>query len=344
MNAPATPPDWDTIARFLSGESPAEEAAVVRAWLEANPAERELVQRLNTAAVIDAPADVDVEAALTRVHQRMREPAPPRLRMERGGISGPVRFAWFIGATAAAVAAFTFIQSRTHSTSAPVTVAAHTYSTGVGQRDSVRLADGSHVLLGPQSKLVVPADFAEKMRAVELTGDAYFDVQHDAAKPFTVRTAGAVIEDIGTTFTVESDAGAVTSVAVVTGSVRLRGENAPAASGAVLAAGDRGSVDARGNTHVEPHAVREEDTAWIGGRLAFRDAPFSHVAAELERWYGVKVRLTDSSLLTRPVTTSFEGESVDRALEILGLTIGAKIEHRGDSVIVTPHRGPATSR
>jgi len=35
MTAPATPPDWDAIARFLAGESDAGEAASVRAWLDA---------------------------------------------------------------------------------------------------------------------------------------------------------------------------------------------------------------------------------------------------------------------------------------------------------------------
>src|SRR3569832_2671869 len=84
MNAPATPPDWDSIARYLSGESNAEERASVRAWLDANPADRELVQRLNGSVMSDEPADVDVEAALARVHGRMAEHRPT-LTLERGG-------------------------------------------------------------------------------------------------------------------------------------------------------------------------------------------------------------------------------------------------------------------
>ena len=84
------------------------------------------------------------------------------------------------------------------------------------------LADGSRVILGPDSRLTVPADFGSTARAVELKGDGYFDVRHDAAKPFTVRVANALVEDVGTTFTVESDAGDTTSVSVLSGSVRLR--------------------------------------------------------------------------------------------------------------------------
>src|SRR3954470_15176938 len=104
MTAPATPPDWDTIARFLAGESPAGEAAAVRAWLDANPSERDLVERLNSAAVVDSPADVDVEAALKSLHQRMQEPARPRLTVERGVMRRPATIASLV-ATAAAAAA-----------------------------------------------------------------------------------------------------------------------------------------------------------------------------------------------------------------------------------------------
>ena len=124
-----------------------------------------------------------------------------------------------------------------------------TYATGVGKRDSVRLADGSRVVLGPQSRLVVPRDYGQARRAVELTGDAYFDVRHDASKPFSVHANGAMIEDIGTTFAVESDVdGGATSVAVVTGSVRLRSATSAASAGVVLAAGDRGTLDGCGSS------------------------------------------------------------------------------------------------
>jgi len=345
MTAPATPPDWDAIARYLAGESSAEEAAAVRGWLEANPMDRELVDRLNAAVVMEAAAaDVDVEAALARVHQRMNEQERPRLEVVRGNPAPRSKHrGWYVVglAAAAAVVIAVVVKRPRPDVSAPPTV--QTFATGVGKMHQVILADGSRITLGPQSRLVVPSTFA-KARVVELTGDAYFDVRHDAARPFTVHTASAVIEDIGTTFTVESDADALTSVSVVSGSVRLRaGESKPDA-GVVLAAGDRGSLDASGTPRVERNALTDADTAWVSGRLAFRDATLGRVAAEIERWYGVKVRVADSTMLSQHVTTSFEGENADRALQILGLTIGAKIERRGDSAIVSPNHGPATSR
>lgn len=317
-------------------------------WLEANPVEKELLTRLDTAVTTEPIADVDVELALARVHARMGESAQrPRLSMERG--PAPARWSTMtVGAllAAAAIAGVLFTVQRSGAPVAtpPTTVTAQTYTTRVGQRDSVKLADGSRVLLGPDSRLTVPADYGTISRAVDLQGDGYFDVQHDATKPFAVRVGTALIEDVGTTFTVESDAGDTTSVAVVSGSVRLRGSSSSPDAGAVLVAGDRGSIDARGNVRAERHAVRDDDVAWTMGRLVFRDASLTRVAGEIHRWYGVTLHVADSSLLNRHVTTTISGEPIDQVLKILALTLGARVDRHGDSAIVTTTRGPNSAR
>jgi len=318
----------------------------VQRWLDAHPADRELAEHLNEAARLgtDVTHDVDVEAALAKVHARMVDPVAPRLSVERGG--GKVR-RWpraVIGGLIAAAIVAVVVQTRAPRRAPVPPPAVQTFATGVGRRDSVRLADGSRVVLGPQSRLTVPADFGATARTVELTGDGYFDVHHDSLKPFSVRTNGALIEDIGTTFAVESDAGEGTRVSVVSGSVRLRATASAATSGVVLTAGDRGTLDALGRANIEHNSVREEDVAWTTGRLVFNDAPLSRVIPEMQRWYGVTIRVADTALLRRTVHTSFSGESADKALEILGLTLGARIERHGDTATVASARGPTGPR
>src|SRR5579884_1310796 len=322
-------PDWDAIARFLADESTPAEASAVRAWLDAHPRERALLERLDAAAQA-SPADVDVEAALARVHERIASTtSSPKLTVSRGGVS-PNRIAIFTIVATAAAAAIVVIALRPRETNTHRNTA-RTYATAVGQRDSVLLADGSRVTLGPRSTLVVPADYATH-RALRLTGDAYFDVHHDTARPFSVAVDNVVVEDIGTRFSVESDAVDETSVAVVSGSVRLRAGGTPAASGVVLEAGDRGDVDSRGRARVEHNAVRPDDVAWTQGRLVFRDAPLSRVAAELQRWYGVNLRADDSILYQRYISTTLTGEPIDQVAKILELTLGARVERQGDTL------------
>ena len=344
---PPAGPDWDAIARFLAGESPADEADVVRNWLDAHPVDRELVERLDGIATLELPNDLDVDAALAKVHARIEQAAKgPGLKVHRGlGAPAPSRMPMVIGgALAAAAAIFAFVKLNGGDKPAPTPMAtARVYQTRIGQRDSIMLADGSRVILGPDSRLSVPVGYGSGARSVDLQGDGYFDVRHDAASPFSVRVGSAVVEDIGTTFTVESDGGDGTVVSVVTGSVRLRSSSATAGAGAVLAAGDRGSYTTDGKIATYPHAVGSDDTAWTTGRLVFNDASLARVAAELHRWYGVNMRFADSSLLTRHYTNSFQGEPIDQVMKVIGMTLGLRIELQGDTATVS-RRGPASPR
>jgi transmembrane sensor len=247
-------------------------------------------------------------------------------------------------AVLAAAAAITFLvvsrkEAGTPSSTPATSVAARTYATGVGRRDSILLSDGSRVVLGPDSRLTVPGAFGTGTRAVELRGDAYFDVRHDTAKPFAVRVGSAFIQDVGTTFTVESDDANATVVTVVTGSVRLRGAQAPADAGVLLAAGERGSIDDAGRTSTERAPSPDDDVAWTTGKLVFRDAQLSRVAAEIHRWYGVRLHVSDPALWSQHVTTTvYTNQSVDQVLQLVELSLGVKIERQGDSAVVLTGR------
>ncbi len=340
---PEPSPDWDALARLAAGESPADEAEAIGVWLDTHPVDREVVDALQSSTA-DLLPDVDVEAALIRVHQRMQDPArggvnnrPARKPLARPGraFARPmVTRRWPVAAVlAAGIAAIAIVVARRGHPD--VETPARVYQTAVGQRDSVLLVDGSRIVLGPDSRLDVPAGYGAKSRQVGLRGDALFTVRHDAAKPFTVQVGNAVIQDVGTTFVVESDASDGTRVSVVVGSVRLRRVGSAEGSGVALAAGDRGTVDLTGVARAERNVAVADDTAWTTGRLKFDGVPLSQLASELHRWYGVLVNVADSSLVDRHVTTTIEsGQPVDEVLRNIGLSLGAKVERHGNSATI----------
>jgi transmembrane sensor len=337
----ASSPDWDAIARFLAGESPAQERGRVQQWLDDHPGEKELFSRIGSPGELYGAADVNVEAALAKVHERMgREAAAPQLTITRGGWNH--RPVIGIGLLAAAAAFVAFLMMRPPSPSiAPA--APKTFATKTGQRDSVLLADGSRVILGPESRLTVPGDFGTTARSVELVGDAFFDVRHDPAKPFSVHVANAIVEDLGTTFTIESDVHDTTTVAVISGSVRLRA--AGASETATLAAGDRGSLTANGSVRAYRQAVVPADSSWTHGVLEFQDASMRRVAGEVRRWFGVDLKVADSSLLSVPLTTTVRGnDPVDQVLTSIALSVGARVERHGNSATLHLNSGSPTRR
>jgi transmembrane sensor len=341
-NSSASTPDWDAIARFLAGESLAEEASRVQRWLDANPEEKALVFRLSS-TTLSAAADVDVETALARVHRRMdAAPVVPRLLMPR---NRTWRRSYSVGALTllAAAAAFIFFTSKVRTTPAVPAATGRTFATSTGQRDSVQLADGSRVILGPESRLTVPADFGSGTRTVELVGDAYFDVRHDVTTPFSVRVANAIVEDIGTTFSIESDIRDTTTVAVISGSVRLR--PAGGGNGENLSAGDRGSLTSSGTVRAYRKAVLPADSSWTHGVLQFHDASMRRVAGEVRRWFGVDLKIADSSLLRVPLTTTVRGnDPVDQVLRSIALSIGARVDRQGNIATLHLNNGSPISR
>ena len=348
-DAMADPYDWDALARYVTGESTPAEQREVEAWLAARPEREQLVSALREsigALAVTVDDDIDVEAALRKVHARMNEPAtvvaprasPARMpSVDRFARSAPRASRWrVIGPLAAAAAVLVVAlgvwNRRAPGTTAPV-AAAMTYATTVGERDSVRLADGSRVVLGPSSRLDVAPGYGASAREVELHGEGYFSVVHDAAHPFTVRAGGATIVDVGTTFTVRDDAGTRVRVAVTSGSVRVS-RGASTDSGVVLAAGDAVTLDGSMPASVARGAVSGDDTAFTRGALVLRDAPLSQVAIELRRWYGIELRVSDSAMARRRLTATFAGESPEEAMAIIGAALGARVERRGDTVIV----------
>jgi len=143
---------------------------------------------------------------------------------------------------------------------------------------------------------------------------------------------------------VESDDANATVVTVVSGSVRLRAVDSSSGTGVLLAAGERGSIDDAGRTSTERAPSPDDDVAWTTGKLVFRDAQLSRVAAEIHRWYGIRLHVSDPSLLSQHVTAQFfTNQPVDQVLHVVELSLGVKIERQGDSaVVVTGRSAPPT--
>lgn len=313
---------------------------------------------------------VDVEAALAKVRARIAADARgesgiagavsadagrPALTVARGGVStashaltrasqqSRVSRPWFrSGAGMAAAAALVGAIGLGVWRMAPVGDAdnaaqATVYTTRVGVRDSVLLSDGSRVVLAPGSRLTVASGFATS-RVVELEGAAYFDVRHDEAHPFTVRSNGAEIRDIGTAFSVNTDAAGAVVVAVTEGIVAMKGVAGEGSAPVELRAGDRGTlkpgVGTASEVAVQRGRVTPSDVAWTRGEITYRDTPLREVQADLRRWYGIELQAPDSVLATRTLTASLRPDSADQALQIIAIALGAEMSRTGDTVVL----------
>lgn len=344
---------WEGLARYLAGQSTPEEERDIRSQLASDPERASLVNALD--AALARPDEIplsprEVDAALASVMAR-RE-----LGADRAAGSSPdvlpfatrpsgqlrqLRSRWrSAGVRAAAavlvVAGLSLVwranwSTRSTTPDGPTASAAQVHLTKAGQVDTVKLGDGSTVVLGPASRLALRADFGGRTRDVDFEGQAYFDVVHDDARPFVVRTPSATLRDIGTTFSVRSDSAGGTRVAVTSGAVDVVATRAPASSPTVLHAGDWAEVSGE-RMRVERGAVTETELSWTRGVLEFHDAPLSAVAQELRRWYGVELIVTDSTIASRRLTATFDRATADDVGRVLAAVLGGSVTRTGDTL------------
>lgn len=167
----------------------------------------------------------------------------------------------------------------------PTAVIYNTMATPKGGQYALRLADGTLAVLDAASSIKYPVTFTGNERKVEITGQVYFEVVHNAARPFRVVVGGQTIEDLGTHFNINAYADEpIIKTTLLEGSVRV------AANGqqALLKPGQQARW---GNAHLSVVQVDvDEETAWKNGNFEFDDADIKTVMRQLVRWYNVDIK------------------------------------------------------
>lgn len=156
-----------------------------------------------------------------------------------------------------------------------------------GGEYKLRLSDGSLVHLNAMSSLRYPVHFSGEAREVVLTGEAFFEVSKDAAKPFIVKTTGVDVRVLGTTFNVSAyPDNPYTQTTLVSGSVQMQTREGGTI---VLKPSQQAELDNKSHEIV----VRQVDvtlyTSWIQGKIYFKDERLETIMTALSRWYDVKI-------------------------------------------------------
>lgn len=172
----------------------------------------------------------------------------------------------------------------------------NTMSTPRGRQFNLTLPDGSKVWLNAASSIKFPTTFSGQERKVEITGEAYFEVAHNPAKPFRVHFAAAlpgssapttgVIEVLGTRFNVNAypDEGCV-NTSLLEGSVQISAGNN---RGIKLVPGQQLSMSPA-SVKMSGEVDMEEVMAWKNELFKFNSTDIQALVRQMERWYDVEV-------------------------------------------------------
>lgn len=190
------------------------------------------------------------------------------------------------------------------------------YSTATGETREVTLSDGSRLTLAAQS--AVNVSYNDQQREVTLVqGEVFFDVMHDARKPFEVRSDNDVIRVLGTAFDVARRDNGL-SVEVSEGTVGVNRQYR-------LSAGQRLWIDRKSGIASQSLVVPAEVAGWINGTQFFENVSVAQVVEQLDRYQQGWIVIDDPALAQKRVTGLYDMRDTRRALQALVAPINGEV-------------------
>jgi transmembrane sensor len=300
--------EW--VIRLTSGDASAAERAAFEHWRAESPIHEAAFSEarklwLGLGDILPTPIVV------TGVTSASNPPAPTRRRLQPSSVV----------ALAASIALLVGVGTKYMSDWR------YDHVTALGQRETVALADGSRVQLSSNSAIDIRYG-ADERRVRLVRGEAYFDVVHDARRPFVVDAGDDAVHDIGTAFSVRLESDGV-AVVVERGAVEVTGDAVPV----MLAPNQRVHYGKGRNANVELANI-VEDLAWTSGHLILEDRSLREVVDELNRYFASRVVLLGGEIADRRVNAVVDLDHIDAWLDALQDSQGVRVTHLPGIVVL----------
>lgn len=320
-----------------------EEAAAWRAVLASDSAAPIHPDRF--AAWLDEPANAEafarVEAAAETAAALRSEPPMMRLRAEtRARVAaarrGPPRSAIAAGLAAALALAGLAGWRLAHAPSGPgAPPEGRVYATRVAERLTARLPDGSTAILNTASRLRIVFNPRERRLLLE-AGQAYFDVAHDAARPFVVAARDRTVTAHGTQFDVRLRPAGL-DVVLFRGAVTVA---RPGAAGGVPLRPNQILSITPSRTSVASLAKGGGVEGWRDGQVSFDDTPLAEAVAEMNRYVDRPAVVGSPQLGAMRVSGAFRTDGMKAFQEALEAGFGVRVVSGRDRDILLEAEAP----
>jgi len=356
---------WQLVAKMLAGEASEQELNELRLLLRSNPGLHYPLQTITGLWHQSGPEEQKkAEEAFSRHLDRMgvlaldntagdtAEDRPARSKTRRLLVAAGSALT-LLGVTAF----FFYHPAPAHKTTVPETVQLSEIKTRNGSRTSLYLPDGTRVWLNAASKLTYKKDFGASGREVNLTGEAFFDVARNPAKPFVIHTPRIDIKVLGTSFNIKSyPTDKTTEAVLIRGSIEVAIRD-KANKRVIMKPNEKLVIDNDDSTILHRHIVTRSaagiadrspvtilkptyehttgtmvETSWVNNKLIFQDETFDNLAREMERWYGVTITFAKPGLEQQQFTGSFQQETIRQALDALQLTASFNYTISGNQI------------
>lgn len=205
-----------------------------------------------------------------------------------------------------------------------------------GQKLTVKLADGTSVMLNSDSRIIFPEHFREAERKVSLEGEAFFKVAKDSLHPFVIKTNELDVRVLGTSFNVRSFTNEEdVSVAVRTGKVMVSHHLDSPTGEQVLLPNEMLVYSVKRKSFSEKRQVDNEVVfGWTDQNLVFKDENIDRILARLSRWYGMEFNVQAQLDHDREFTAHFNNPTLKEVMESISYSYQFEYEINETKVII----------
>jgi ferric-dicitrate binding protein FerR (iron transport regulator) len=335
----------DLLLKYIQGNSTADEADRVMAWVGQDERhEQYLVRLMNLWVSQNVPQDKASEEELADMYEAIERNA--RGKKPKRGFHIRRAAAWTAAACLVLAAALVFRAAMFDKQADSLAGfargeygGARLFYTDKGIKGCVTLPDSSRVWLNSDSKLWYPDNFGADRREVAISGEGYFEVKHDPDRPMVVTTTKDLrVEVLGTVFNIKSYENDDNAVATLySGSINII-TNAPSGRPQTRALLPNESITIYDNEHAPVTATgcSDENSAWMEGRIHLRSTTVAEAIKILERWYGVEFIVDDGSrdILNYQITADFRNESIVDIMDLVRRTSFIDYDIDGEKVFL----------
>lgn len=195
--------------------------------------------------------------------------------------------------------------------------------TGPGEVKELWLPDSTQVTLAGETTIRYDRKiYGKEKRAVQMNGKAFFQVQRDEARPFSVQTARTEVTVLGTVFQIH-EMPASTSLIVTEGRVRFAaGEHVEPI---ILTAGMSAVYWTGTDTILRVEKTEFNTLAWKTRQLRFRETPLTQVISDLNEAYGMKI-VNRPAKKNLQLTAYFDNLPLEEVILIINETLDIQLE------------------
>jgi transmembrane sensor len=198
----------------------------------------------------------------------------------------------------------------------------------------ITLPDSTGIWLTPGSLLQVASGYAKDSRDVMLEGEAYFEIQPDQHRPFSVVANGIHTIVLGTHFNIEAYAGeSETRITLTEGKLALQLPGGPDSS-IVLTPGKRLLYRHKQRASIIESVTGLSEADWKNGAIVLKDLPAVEVFQRLERRFGKKILFDDSMFVNKRFTATYYRQDLTTILKNMAFIHGFDFDEKVDTILV----------